>query len=334
MKQSKVFKVIVLLSILSLAFLVPSLSMARTPKKPAAGMYFRLVTHGGNDPFWAVVQKGMRDASSFYGCKADIDLCGGNLALQEKRFAEAVAMRPDGIALVINDDKAWDKPVADAIKKGVNVIGINNDDSKGAAGNARLAYIGQDDRKAGYTIARRLFGVAKKKGLYMGNLKIAAAVEVPGANYGVFRSEGIKKAMKEFGINSKLIIIDAGGLEMTTVESRITSYLIAHPNTKVLFGLGGICTDRLTSSLKNAGKRPDQIVAGGFDAAPGTITGLKTGYVEATVDQQQYLQGYFAISTLFLMKKYGFAPNIDTGGFLVDKHNIATIEKYSPMHIR
>lgn len=334
MKQSKVFKVIVLLSILSLAFLVPSLSMARTPKKPAAGMYFRLVTHGGNDPFWAVVQKGMRDACSLYGCKADIDLCGGNLALQEKRFAEAVAMRPDGIALVINDDKAWDKPVADAIKKGVNVIGINNDDSKGAAGNARLAYIGQDDRKAGYTIARRLFGVAKKKGLYMGNLKVAAAVEVPGANYGVFRSEGIKKAMKEFGINSKLIIIDAGGLEMTTVESRITSYLIAHPNTKVLFGLGGICTDRLTSSLKNAGKRPDQIVAGGFDTAPGTITGLKTGYVEATVDQQQYLQGYFAISTLFLMKKYGFAPNIDTGGFLVDKHNIATIEKYSPKHIR
>jgi len=25
-------------------------------KKPGDGMYFRLVTHGGDDPFWAVVQ--------------------------------------------------------------------------------------------------------------------------------------------------------------------------------------------------------------------------------------------------------------------------------------
>jgi len=334
MKRSKVFKIVVLVTILSLAFLIPTLSMAKTPKKPAAGMYFRLVTHGGNDPFWAVVQQGMRDACDLLGCKADIDLCGGNLALQQKRFAEAVAMRPDGIALVINDDKAWDKPVSDAIKKGINVIGINNDDSKGAAGNARLCYIGQDDRRAGYVIARRLFTVAKQKGWYMGNLKVAAAVEVPGANYGNFRSEGIRKAMKEFGINSKLDIIDAGGLEMTTVESRITSYLIAHPNTKVLFGLGGICTDRLTSALKNAGKRPGQVVAGGFDTAPVTLSGLKTGYVEATVDQQQYLQGYFAVMTLYLMKEYGFAPNIDTGGYLVDKSNISTIQKYSPMHIR
>ncbi|GAH76178.1 unnamed protein product, partial [marine sediment metagenome] len=30
-------------------------------EKPAEGMYFRLVTHGGDDPFWAVVAQGMRD---------------------------------------------------------------------------------------------------------------------------------------------------------------------------------------------------------------------------------------------------------------------------------
>ncbi len=31
--------------------------------KSAEEMYFRLVTHGGDDPFWAVVAQGMRDAS-------------------------------------------------------------------------------------------------------------------------------------------------------------------------------------------------------------------------------------------------------------------------------
>jgi len=307
---------------------------AMAQDKPAEGMYFRLVTHGGDDPFWAVVQKGMMDAAKELGCKADIDLVGGDVALMQKRFQEAVAMQPDGIALVINDDKAYDKAVAAAVEQGVNVIGINNDDTEGAAGNARLCYIGQNERRAGYVVARRLFEVGQEKGWDLTNVKLAAAVEVPGANYGVVRSAGIKDAMAEFGIQSGLEIIDAGGLEMTTVESRETAYLNANPDTKFLFGLGGICTDRLTSSLKNAGKEPGEVLAGGFDVAPGTIEGLKSGYVQASVDQQQYLQGYFAIYTLYLMKEYGFAPQIDTGGYLVDKNNIELIEELSPMKIR
>lgn len=331
MKRTKLLiRLSIFLAILCFALVIPGTLMAQ----PAKGMYFRLVTHGGDDPFWAVVQKGMMDAVKELGCKADIDLCGGDLSLQQKRFTEAVAMRPDGIALVINDDKAWDKPVEDALARGINVIGMNNDDTEGTAGNARLCYIGQNERRAGYMIGRRVFQAGKNKGWALATAKVAAAVEVPGASYGVVRSQGIRDAMAEFGIRGDIDIIDAGGLEMTTVESRITAYLIAHPDTKFIFGLGGICTDRLTPSLKNAGKRPGQIVAGGFDTTPTTLTGLKEGYVEATIDQQQYLQGYFSIYVLYLMKKYGFAPQIDTGGYLVDKDKIGLIEKLSPLMIR
>ena len=302
-------------------------------EKPGEGMYFRLVTHGGDDPFWAVVRKGMEDACEELGCRADIDLCGGDLALQQKRFKEAVAMHPDGIALVINDDTAWDKPVADAIAKGIPVIGMNNDDTKGSAGNARLCYIGQNERRAGRIIAERLFKKGKEKGWDLTTAHVAMPVEVPGAMYGVVRSQGILDAMKEYGITS-YEIIDAGGLEMTTVEQRETSYLMAHPETKFMIGLGGIVTDRITDSLKAAGYAPGEIIGGGFDCCPGTLTGLKEGYMEATIDQQQYLQGYFAIYVLYLYKKYGFTPNIDTGGYLVDKNTIKLIEKLSPLHIR
>jgi simple sugar transport system substrate-binding protein len=303
------------------------------PEKPVEEMYFRLVTHGGDDPFWTVVRKGMEDAARELGCRADIDLAGGDLALQQKRFMEAVALKPDGIALVINDDTAWDKPVADALAAGINVIGMNNDDTKGAAGNARLCYIGQNERRAGYIIARRLFEKGLEKGWDLTKAHVVMPVEVPGAMYGVVRSQGILDAMKEYGITS-YEIIDAGGLEMTTVEARETAYLIAHPETKFIIGLGGICTDRITASLKAAGYAPGEIIGGGFDTTPGTLTGLKEGYMEATIDQQQYLQGYYAIYVLYLMKKYGFAPNIDTGGYLVDKDTIGVIEELSPKLIR
>ncbi len=333
MKKSKLFLfAVVLLTLVSFTVLIPATLLAKDDK-PGAGMYFRLVTHGGNDPFWAVFQQGMRDAADELGCRADIDLCGSDQNLMQKRFQEAVAMRPDGIALVINDNTMWDKPVADAIAKGIPVIGTNNDDQKGSAGNARLCYIGQNERRAGLMIGRAVFAAAKAGGKNMRTLKVAAAVEVPGANYGVVRSQGIKDAMEEYGIQGDIDIIDAT-LEMTTAESRITSYLIGHPDTGAIFGLGGICTDRITSGLKNAKKSPGQIPGGGFDATPGTLTGLKTGYMVASIDQQQYLQGYFSVYVLYLYKKYGFLPQIDTGGYLITKDNIALIESLSSKHVR
>jgi len=297
-------------------------------KKPGEGMYFRLVTHGGDDPFWAVVQQGMRDAAEELGARADIDLAGGDLANQQKKFEEAVASKPDGIALVINDNTAWDKPVADALAAGIPVIGINNDDTEGPAGNKRLCYIGQNERRAGYMIAMKLFSEAKAAGVDMASAHVAMAAEVPGAAYATVRAAGVRDAMEEFGITS-FEMIDAGGLEMTTVESRQTAYLIAHPETTFFMGAGGICTDRLMSSLKAAGKEPGEIYAGGFDAAPGTVEGLKSDYLIASIDQQQYLQGYYAVYTLYLYNKYGLTPNIDTGGYLITKDNLGLIEELS-----
>ena len=37
---------------------------------------------------------------------------------------------------------------------------------------------------------------------------------------------------------------------------------------------------------------------------------------------------------LYLIKKYDLRPNIDTGGYLITKDNIALIGKLSPLHIR
>ena len=331
MKRKNLF-VIAITVVTLICFMVPGVLSAKDDL-PGKGMYFRLVTHGGNDPFWAVYQQGMRDAAKELGCRADIDLCGSDLALQQKRFQEAVAMKPTGISLVINDNTLWDKPVADAIARGVNVIGSNNDDGEGPAGNARLCYIGQNERRAGMMIGLAVFKAAKESGKNMKNLNVAAAVEVAGANYGVVRSQGIQDAMDYYGIPGKIEIIDCT-LEMTTAESRITSYLIGHKDTDCIFGLGGITTDRLTSALKNAKKKPGQILAGGFDATPGTLTGLDTDYMVASIDQQQYLQGYFSVYVLYLMDKYGFAPQIDTGGYLITKDNIDLIKTLSPKNIR
>jgi len=304
------------------------------PDKKPKDMYFRFVTHGGDDPYWAVLHQGMLNACKELGCRADMDFCGEDLALQQKRFREAVAMRCDGIALVLNDDTVWDQPVADAMAKGIPVISIDCDDTKGSKGNERLCFIGQDEREAGRKIAERLFSIGRKKGVNFRKAHVAMSIEAPGQMYEIVRTGGILDVMKEYGITS-YEKIDAGGLESAVVQQRQTSYLLSHPETTFFIGIGGITTDRIAASLKAAGYKPGEIIAGGFDPCPGTIAGLKNGYVEATIDAQQYLQGYYPVFVLYLVKKYGFKPNnIDTGGFLVDKNNIGTIEKLSPFKIR
>ena len=294
--------------------------------KPGEGMYFRLVTHGGDDPFWAVVNQGMRDAADELGCRAEIDLAGGDLSKQQKAFEEAVGSNPDGIALVINDATAWDKPVQEALDAGIPVIGINNDDPSGD--NARLCYIGQNEEVAAYKLGKAVFEKAEADGFDFSKGHVGFAAEVPGAAYAQIRGAGIQKAAEEYGVTS-FDVIDGGGVEMTTVESRITAYLQGHPETTFMFGAGGICTDRLMSSMKNVGLQAGDVYAGGFDAAPGTLEGIKNGWLIASIDQQQYLQGYFAVYTLYLYNKYGLTPNIDTGGYLITEETVGLIEDLS-----
>ena len=72
--------------------------------------------------------------------------------------------------------------------------------------------------------------------------------------------------------------------------------------------------------MKAANLEPGSIYAAGFDLSPATVQGVKDGYVDLVIDQQQYLQGFEASQQLCLTQKYGFSGLfINTGGGFVDK---------------
>jgi simple sugar transport system substrate-binding protein len=291
---------------------------AQAQEKPGEGMYFVLVTHGGDDPFFSVVNQGMKDAAALLGAKADIVLAGTDLATELRKFNEAVAAGADGIAVVINDAQAWDQPMADAIAKGVPVIGIVDDDPDGDQGSPRLFFVGQRGLSSGNVLGTRLFEEAKKKGVDLTTAKVVMAAEVPAATYAQVRAAGVKSAMAEYGIpESNFELIDSG-VEKTIVEERLSAYLIAHPDTTFLIGAGGLATEMLEASLKAAGLQAGDVIAGGFDVAPGTLEGIESGYVTASIDQQQYLAGFMGVMSLYLYKQYGLMPDVNTGRFVVD----------------
>ena len=73
-----------------------------------------------------------------------------------------------------------------------------------------------------------------------------------------------------------------------------------------------------------AGKIP----AGGFDLTPGTLSAIKAGQLDFTIDQSPYLQGFLPTLYLYLFNMSGglvAPPDTDTGLTFVTK---ATVDPY------
>ena len=71
-----------------------------------------------------------------------------------------------------------------------------------------------------------------------------------------------------------------------------------------------------------AGKIP----AGGFDLIPGTLSAVKAGQLDFTIDQHPYLQGFLPTLYLYLYNISGGTlspPNTDTGLSFITKSNVA-----------
>jgi simple sugar transport system substrate-binding protein len=289
-------------------------------------LYFAIISHGGDDPFWSMVKNAAEDAAELYGVQLTFSLDGGDLSAQRKSFDEAVSAGADAIAVVLNDPEAWNQPVQDALDAGIPVIGFNGD----VADNPRLCYVGGDDYNSAYLIGKRLVQEAKDAGIDVKSLKKAGlSTEVPGAAYAVQRVNGITDAFEENDMTAEVEVIDAGGLDATLIEERTTAYLLANPDIKMMFGAGSITTEMLTASLKGAGYEPGEIVTGGFGTSSGTVAGIKEGYINATIDVQPYSQGYLTVVTLYLLVNYGLSPNIDTAGSFVDASNVEQLEALS-----
>jgi len=207
--------------------------------------------------------------------------------------------------------------------KGIPVISFNQDDAN--TPNARLAYIGAHERKVGYVLGKYM-----QKFLKAGD-HIVIPEEVPGQSYAVNRSAGIIDAMKEIGVSAEEL--DAG-YERAETTRRISAYLMGHPETDGVLCVGGLTTE-VSGMVVEDMKLQDKVVVGGFDLLPNTGPAIKKGFTKAVIDQQPYLQGYFTVVQLCMMKYGKFAAfDIDTGRGIVDASNIDEVLELVQRRIR
>lgn len=296
---------------------------------------FTILTQTGIDnTFWQTIKRGMDDACEDYDvdCQLLFTQENGNLQMHLQNLETTIAQGVDGIGTVIVEDTLYDDAIQRAADEGIPVVTLNVDDTEGAAGNARLAFIGQDLFQAGYEVAKGLMsGIDKSKPQH-----VLLGLARPGESWAEARIGGARKYLDEAIADGWTLTHDTidSANDLSVTGQRICQYVQGNEKTTAVIG-AGFWFAGAAECLRDLGVEPGAIQMGGFDLVPILLDEMKKGYVHLTVDQQPYLQGYLPIQQLYMINKFGLSAfDVNTGKALVRPQDVDQVNKFVDMGVR
>ncbi|MFM0396154.1 sugar ABC transporter substrate-binding protein [Paraburkholderia phytofirmans] len=278
------------------------------------------VNHVTTNPFFVPTQYGIQDATALLGM--DYQWTGSaNADIGEMVNAvnAAIAAKADAIAVPIVDPKAFDKPIQAALDAGIPVFAYNADAPSGST-NPRLAYIGQDLYLSGYQMGERIASLIDS-GL------VALFIATPGQLNIQPRLDGAVAAIKKSGKKIDVQTI-ATGATVNEELSKIKSFFLGHQDLKGMFAVDAGSTQGVAVTMKESNLPSKGVHGGGFDLLPRTVDLINEGFLDFTIDQQPYVQGFYTVVQAFTFLASGglVGPaNVNTGLKFVTK---GTVDPY------
>jgi simple sugar transport system substrate-binding protein len=274
---------------------------------------FTFVNHVTTNTFFTPTQSGAADACKLLGCSYQwTGSQTSNISEMVNAFNTGIAGGANGIAVSLIDPSAFNAPTTKALAAGIPVVAYNAD----AAGNARLAYIGQDLFKSGQQMGQHIAALVPSG-------DVGLFIATPGALNLQPRIAGAQATLKSHPSITPHVV--ATGAAQSQELTSIDSYVSGHPSYKGFFAVDGGSTAATAQALQKHGLPAKGIKGGGYDLTPITEQLLAAGVIQFTIDQQPYLQGFFPILEMYMynvsQKLTGMA-DVDTGLKFLDKTTI------------
>ena len=284
--------------------------------------------------FATVVYNGAKAAEAALGPNVDYQWSDWDPAKMITQFSEAVATQPDGIAVMGHPGDEDFKPlIDDAIAQGIAVTVMNTELQATQAEHAPAGtgYVGAVLYTAGYDLATEAI---KRGGLVEGDQAFVWGL-LSQAGRGE-RTQGVVDGLEDAGMEVVYLEIDdATNADPAQGIATFTGMASANPDLKAAFFDHGNLTSTAQSYLESAGLGPDDLYVAGFDLSPATVAAVQNGFTDLVIDQQQWLQGFEAVTQICLTHNYGFAGlNINTGGGFLDASNVEMIAPLVEQQIR
>ncbi|MDI3524818.1 MAG: simple sugar transport system substrate-binding protein [Candidatus Atribacteria bacterium] len=312
--------------LLLVTFLVLVGSPAFAEGKRFEGIRIRFFCGGPpGGPFASVVYRGAKAAEEDLGCTVEYVFSDWDPEKMVNQFKEAIASKPDGIAIMGHPgDDALDPLIDQAFEQGIIVTSQNTTLPKAEAKyKARgFGYVGQELYESGYMLGKsavEMFGL--KEG---DRAMVWGLLSQPTRG---LRTKGVIDALKEKGlVVDYLEISPEVNAEAPLGVPVFTGYVSSHPDVKLVVTDHGALTATMETFFRAAGLGPDDVVGAGFDLSPATLEAIRGGYTDLVLDQQQFLQGYLPVLQLCMSIKYKFSGlHIDTGSGLIHAGNVEEI---------
>jgi simple sugar transport system substrate-binding protein len=194
--------------------------------------------------------------------------------------------------------------------------------SEASMGIPYLTYIGSSEYLAGQDIGQAAVAAHVQGGVCLLTEAANSAL--------LSRCSGMADTLKKAGLTTYKLIT---GLAPSTEESTIRDFLLAHTQRLALESMNSV-EGPITAQIVQSLHSTDPVYS--FDLGATVLQDIKNGTMAAAVDQQEYLQGFYAVEVLSFYLKYGFAPqtNILTGPLLITKANVGAPLKYFPLGVR
>lgn len=282
--------------------------------------------------FWQAVKKGMDEACA--QIEADCQMVflqqDGNFQEQLNNLEAAIAQKPSGIILTFAGGEVFDETLARAEAEGIPVLAANVDHPGKAH---RLSFTGQDLEQAGYDLAGGLAPQFPKDG----PIHVLIGISGPGQVWAESRGAGIARFMDDYKKQNpdREITYEKidSGLDLSVTGQRVAAYVQSTPTT-AYFDVGYWAAGAAVS-LRDLGKKPGEVLLACFDLVPVVMDEMKSGYIQMTIDQQPFLQGYVPIHQLHMINRYKLgAYDANTGKALVTPDQVDALIELSQQGVR
>jgi simple sugar transport system substrate-binding protein len=255
---------------------------------------------GTTNPYFAPTKAGAEDA----GAQLGIDMLwtgvpDGNTVNQISQFQQLVNTGYEAIVVISFEPDAWIAPIKKAMASGVLIVTSNND----TPNSGRELYFGQDLVGAAVLQGQMLAKLAGGKG------KVAMTNCAPGSLALDQRIQGARQGAKAGGLVD-VGVYNTNPADMASEIATMQDILRAHPDLAAMMPLCG--PDTAAAGLVRKAKG-HKLPIMGTDLLYQTLELIRDGYIDGTVGQQPYLQGYLPIMYAYQRVVLG-APKLEIPG--------------------
>ncbi|HTW27786.1 MAG TPA: sugar ABC transporter substrate-binding protein [Acetobacteraceae bacterium] len=307
------------------AALATVVALAVAPTAFANGAKIAIIGGRADDPFFAVVKRGIDDAARLVKSR------GGSvnyLALQTydnigpdaaALIRTAISQGATGVAAPDWVPGAEDSAFEAAKKAGIPILVYNSGGADKAKQLAALNYVGTDESLAG--LAAGEYFAAK------GVKNVLCVNTVPGAVNLEARCKGVLDGLAKAGFHSKELPLPASSFgDPTAVSEALKATLLRDTTIDGVITMGNQDANSAAVAITEASAQ-QRVKLGTFNTDQASLDRIKSGTQMFAVDQQGYLQGYLSVFLLDSYVTYGMqspTTQILTGPLIVDAANVGT----------